>query len=237
MRSVRPARWAISATVVRSMPCSENISVAAKSDRSLYPAHVKGTDTTSTWDVHIGYLPPGRWNEMDRKGPRVRSVVGGHEVRPALTMEPIVWDSLQMTPRWLEEASSSAVAAIEPSLYANRGAAEWHRFLAGAQARGEVALVISMIGSPAPPKTVGLFGPTAGVSLPGAGGFATVGGPRIALATAPTPADGLGRADRDLALRVVNARDSTLPPTCWSPTTCTVELASVAEGTFQSPHS
>lgn len=175
---------------------------------------MKGTATTSTWDVHIGYLPPGRWDELDRQGPRVRNVVGGHEVRPALTKEPIEWDSLRMTPRWVGDDSSRAVAAVDPSLYANRGAAEWHRFLAGTQVRGEVALVISMIGSPAPPKTVGLLGPGAGVSLPGAGGFASVAGPRIMLATAPTPADGLGRADRDLALRLVNARDSTLP--WWS---------------------
>ena len=75
----------ISASVARTKPSSENGSVAAESDRSLYPAHVQGTETTSTWDVHIGYMPPGRWDEMDRKGPRVRSVVGGHEVRPALT--------------------------------------------------------------------------------------------------------------------------------------------------------
>jgi hypothetical protein len=91
-----------------------------------------------------------------------------------------------------------------------RGAAEWQRFLAGTQVRGDVALAISMIGSPAPPQTRGLLGAGAGVSLPGAGGFNSVAGPRIMLATAPTPADDLGRADRDLALRLVNARDSTL---------------------------
>jgi hypothetical protein len=188
--------------------------VAAKSDRSLYPAHVKDADTTSSWDVHIGYLPPSRWDELDRKGARVRSVVGGHEVRPALTKEPIEWDSLRMTPRWIGDDSSCAVAAIQPSLYANRGAAEWQRFLAGTQVRGDVALAISMIGSPAPPQTRGLLGAGAGVSLPGAGGFNSAAGPRIMLATAPTPADDLGRADRDLALRLVNARDSTLP--WWS---------------------
>ena len=71
------------------------------------------------------------------------------------------------------------------------------------------------IGCPDEPEIVPLGGPSATVSLPGAAlGFASVGGPRIALAVPPTPAEGLGPADRDLALRLANTRDPALP--WWS---------------------
>ncbi len=170
-------------------------------------------DGASRWDVHIGYLPPHRWDEMPDE--RARRVVGGHEVRPTLTTEPIAWEGLGMTPRWVGDDSSSAVAAIQPGLFANRGAAEWSRFLAGARTRRELALVISMLGGPEEPTMVGPGGPSASVSLPGsAGGSATVGGPRVVLATPPTPAEGLGPADRDLALRLAGNRDGGLP--WWS---------------------
>ena len=122
-------------------------------------------DGASRWDVHIGYLPPHRWDEMPDE--RARRVVGGHEVRPTLTTEPIAWEGLGMTPRWVGDDSSSAVAAIQPGLFANRGAAEWSRFLAGARTRRELALVISMLGGPEEPTMVGPGGPSASVSLPG----------------------------------------------------------------------
>ena len=174
---------------------------------------MNGADGASRWDVHIGDLPPHRWDEMPDE--RARRVVGGHQVRPTLTTESIAWEGLGMTPRWVGDDSSGAVAAIQPGLFANRGAAEWFRFLAGAQTRHELALVISMLGGPEEPTMVGPGGPLASVSLPGSvGGSATVGGPRVVLATPPTPAEGLGPADRDLALRLADNRDGGLP---WWP--------------------
>jgi hypothetical protein len=119
-----------------------------------------------------------------------------------------------MVPRWIGDDSSGAVATIEPSVYHDRGADEWRRFVAGAQRRGEVALAISMIGQPRDPSVVrftGLTGPSESVTLPGAAmGFGSVGGSRIALAAPPAPAEDLERADRDLALRLVNTRDLAL---------------------------
>jgi hypothetical protein len=135
--------------------------------------------------------------------------------RPPLTSEPVAWEELDMTPRWLGDDSSSAVAASQPSNMSNHGAVEWDRFLAGTRARSELALAISMIGSPEEPEIRLPFGPSASVSLPGSEPDTTyVGGPRIPLARPPSPAPSLGRADRDLALRLVNGRDATLP--WWS---------------------
>lgn len=75
---------------------------------------------TSRFDVHIGYLPPQRWDELPNTE-RGREVFGGSRERPGLTVEPIAWESLRMTPRWLGDDSSSAVAAIQPSNFYNRG--------------------------------------------------------------------------------------------------------------------
>ncbi len=113
-----------------------------------------------------------------------------------------------MTAAALSQRSNQATCGM-------RGLPEWDRFFAGAQARHELALAISMIGSPEEPETVWPGGPSASVSLPGAApGIAHVGGPRIRLAQAPSPAPSLGQADRDLALRLVNGRDAALP--WWS---------------------
>jgi len=100
--------------------------------------------SASSWDVHIGYLPPHRWDDLVDRDEHARRVVGGHEVRPTITSEPIAWEPLGLTPRWIGEDSSGAVVAIEPSMFANRGADEWRRFRAGTAKRGELALAISM---------------------------------------------------------------------------------------------
>jgi hypothetical protein len=168
----------------------------------------------STWDIHIGYLPPQQWEELPDTE-HAREVFGGSRERPGITVEPIAWESLRMTPRWLGDDSSNAVVAIQPNNFFNQGAAEWDRFIAGTQTRQELALAVSMIGSADAPKIASLGGPTASVSLPvPAPGIAHVGGPRIPLARAPSVVKGLVPADRDLALRLINARDPALP--WWS---------------------
>jgi len=171
-------------------------------------------DDTSGFDVHIGYLPPQRWDELPDTE-RAREVFGGSRERPGLTVELIAWESLRMTPRWLGDDSSNAVAAIQPSNFYDRGATEWGRFIAGARARQELALAISMIGSADEPKIRWPGGPMASVSLPVAPpDVAHVGGPRIPLARAPSAAEGLGPVDSDLASRLINIRDPALP--WWS---------------------
>lgn len=173
------------------------------------------TRISATWDVHIAYLPPHRWDEFAHHDADALQRITGQSGRPSITAEPLEWDAVHMTPRWLGDDSSGAVAALQPSLVANRGADEWQRFHSGAVARDEVALVISMIGTPEPPKIMSVFGPGASVSLPGSvTGSEYVGGARISLAAKPNLAEGLDGADRDLASRLVTTRDLALP--WWS---------------------
>jgi hypothetical protein len=173
------------------------------------------TRVWATWDVHIAYLPPHRWEELAHHDADALQRITGQSGRPSITAEPVAWDALHITPRWLEEDSSRAVAALQPNLVANRGADEWQRFRMGAAARDEVALAISMIGTPEPPKIMSPFGPQASISLPGsATGSEYVGGARINLAAKPTLAEGLDGADRDLASRLITTRDLALP--WWS---------------------
>lgn len=173
------------------------------------------SSVASAWDIHIGYLPPDRWDELADRDVRARQSLGGQGLRPGLTSEAVAWETLHMTPRWIGDDSSAAVAAIEPTLKHNLGADEWHRFIAGARSRGEVALAISMIGHPTDESIVSfagvLSGITESVTLPGASqGFSSVGGARIALAKPPVVGEGLGRADRDLAVRLAGTREPTL---------------------------
>jgi hypothetical protein len=174
---------------------------------------VSSADTSSTWDVHIGHLPPHRWDELPDTQ-RAREVIGGRRERPAITMEPIEWEALRITPRWLEDDSSNAVAAIQPSNVWKRGATEWERFTRGAQRRNQPVLTISEIGSLEEPDVVWPGGPTSSISLPvDAPGVAYVSGTRISLARVPPVVDGLEPADEALA-RLLTARDPELP--WWS---------------------
>jgi hypothetical protein len=205
-RYARPSSWLSSSVGDEGTVCQ-----AISPGSAHYSACMDSAGGASSLDVHIGHFPPQRWDDLEDRDEHARRVVSGHEVRPTITSEPIAWEPLGLTPRWIGEDSSGAVAAIEPSLLANRGANEWRRFLAGTAKRDELALAISMIGSPDEPEIVQLGGPSASVSLPGAAlGFASVGGPRIALAVPPKPAEDLGPADRDLALRLADTRDPAL---------------------------
>jgi hypothetical protein len=187
---------------------------------------------TVTLDVHIGAQAPAWWDETESQvadGERAPLSWAEGRNRPAITRELIDWDTLGLTPRWLGEDSSEAVAAIEPGIFTGRGAQEWERFLEGARGRGELALAVSTIGSPGDggsqlPWARG----AASVLLPGAL-FSNVGGERLSLASRPEPAQDLGRADRDLALRLTNTRPTDLP--WWRLTLSGAALEGAAIGT------
>ena len=121
----------------------------------------------STLDIHIGAWPPSRWDEIDTIRAEHNPNAWGDQPRPGITSEVIDWAGLGFTPRWVGEDSSEAVVALEPSLFHDRGAAEWRRFVGAAQSRHELALAISQVGSAAEPEYRALGGPRAGVMLPG----------------------------------------------------------------------
>lgn len=168
---------------------------------------------TSALDVHIGYFPPERWDKLGIDGPDVQKAVGGHERRPSVTSEHIEWATIGLQPRWVGDDTSDAVAAIEPNQFHQRGVDEWRRYRAGAERRGELVVAVSMIGDneePAP-RSVLATADASVAMLATPMSFVSVVGDRVVLATPPELADGLNPADRDLALRLVSARDLALP--------------------------
>jgi hypothetical protein len=109
--------------------------------------------------------------------------------------------------------SSDCAAALDPSIYHGRGADELERFLAGAQDRGELALLITTMGNinDRRPRSLGATA-DASISLPGAETY--VSGSRLPAGATISVADGLDATDRDLALRLRNERRSDAP--WWS---------------------
>jgi hypothetical protein len=163
-----------------------------------------------TLDVHVGEWPPTRWDEIDAIRATENPLAWGSKARPRITSEVIDWEALGLTPRWVGDDSSEAVAALEPSRFHNHGAQEWERFRNGATARGELALAVSTLMTPTEPTPIALRRAGASVMLAGADS-SNVGGAQIALASPPGLVTGLVGADRDLALRIRTVRPLDLP--------------------------
>jgi len=98
--------------------------------------------------------------------------------------------------------TSDCVAAFDPSIFHSRGATELERFLSGAGARGESALIIATIGD-VNDDTRSVFGSARdSILLPGAQG--SIDGVRLPSGAQPALASDLSNADRDLGLRLRN---------------------------------
>ncbi len=154
--------------------------------------------------VHVRDREPGSEQEPVRSGygrQRFPRVPGGLD-----------WQKHGLQPRWLGTETSDCAVAVQPGSFHNRGTDERDRFLAGARRRGELALVVAMIGevdddSPRGP----LSHLDWSVSLSTM--FTSVNGRRLPTGTRPDIAPDLGSADRDLALRLL-ARPADAP--WWS---------------------
>ena len=123
------------------------------------------------------------------------------------------WTEHDLEPRWLGMESSDCAGALDPSIYHGRGIDELERFLAGARARDELALLITTMGNVNDPSPRRL-GATAdaSISLPGLGTY--ISGTRVPAGATISLADGLDATDRDLALRLRNERAADGP--WWS---------------------
>jgi len=144
--------------------------------------------------VHVGQPEPG--SQQDSR-PATR-----RPEAPAPVPAGLGWQQHGLEPRWLGMETSDCVAAVQPSTFHREGADEVERFFAGARQRGELALVLAVVGDAADerPRSV-LSRSDASVQLSKM--FTSVTGRRLPAGTRPTIAPGLGAADRDLAIRLL----------------------------------
>lgn len=140
--------------------------------------------------------------------------------RERIAAESIDWTRLGLRPRWVDDDTSTAVAALEACPYTDQGAEEWRRFQSGAHQRGERALYVSTT-QPGPkdrPFPV-IFGRSRSVDLPylPPNSFSIHGEP-IRLGNPPKLADSLTPTDRDLALRLLNEYTADVEWIAFQPT-------------------
>src|ERR671914_846786 len=115
-------------------------------------------------EVHVGVKSAER-SEARGEGP------------PTLSAPDFPWETLGVAPRFVGSESTGCVAALQPNIFHGRGDEEFKRFLDGADARGETALLISMIGQGDREARNPLALHDASVLLPGARG--SMGGRRL----------------------------------------------------------
>lgn len=160
-------------------------------------------------EVHVGTFSPAAWDERERDKTPLGILTRG--VRPRIGAEAVAWTDLGLEPRWVGEDTSTAVAALEAT---DRGADEWRRYFAGAEARSELALFVTTAEPPSDAPPVVLPGypmmkrpRSRNVDFPylGFDHFHIAGEP-LSLARPPALADGLSATDKDLALRIRNER-------------------------------
>jgi hypothetical protein len=154
--------------------------------------------------VHVAQPTPGSAAEqaLIASATRAHNVFGGSQGRLRIPGDA-AWQANGLEPRWLGMESSDCPAALEPSIFHGHGSDELKRFLDGADRRGEIALVISMIGDAEdtdPRRVTATY--DASIDLPL--NYNTVAGRRLPSGTKPRLAEDLGSADRDLALRLTN---------------------------------
>ncbi|MEV0453800.1 hypothetical protein [Catellatospora methionotrophica] len=154
--------------------------------------------------IHIGQPEPGSERERQHLAMEEHARDRGHSSEPLRVPAGVDWARHGLAPKWLGMDTSDCAVAIEPGHFTGRGDQERDRFLAAAARRGELALVISVIGDGDSPGR-NLFGRYGSVSV--SDSYTRVLGKRLPEGSRPTIVDGLTAADRDLALRLLSRPD------------------------------
>jgi hypothetical protein len=161
-----------------------------------------------SWDpnglvaVHIAVVDPASIPVLNPEAPQVSDYLLKRWAASA-KYAGIRWSELGAEPRWLDQDTSTCAAAINPSQFHNNGADELARFLAGATARDETALIIATLGNVDDDRARSpLSEYDAGVTFPGFNG--SIAGKRLPGRTPVSLAKDLDDADRDLGLRLRN---------------------------------
>jgi hypothetical protein len=159
--------------------------------------------------VHVGQPLPGSerdrwWRERAAR----RDSFGRRAGRMRRVPDGLDWARHGLEPCWLAAADSAGcAAAIEPGRFHGEGGEELSRLLAGAAQRRETALVVALIGDaeddvyapdrPAVPPDVVLH-------VGHQGSHTSVAGRRLPPRTSVRIAPSLGKAEHDLAARLLN---------------------------------
>lgn len=101
--------------------------------------------------VHIGSEPPATWDDIEDRQRKYGDQAAPHlqQLRwPAVADTTLDWSALGFEPRWVGFDTADCAAALQPSIFSGRGAAEFDRFRQGARSRDELALVVSALGRP-----------------------------------------------------------------------------------------
>ncbi|MFF0451311.1 hypothetical protein ACFYT4_33910 [Streptomyces sp. NPDC004609] len=148
--------------------------------------------------VHVAVPNP----EMPEPEPRAGPYARERYVASAKYAD-ISWSESGAEPRWLGMDTSTCAAAINPSHFHRHGADEFERFLAGAAARAEPALIIVTMGNADDDGVRSVLSHyDAGVDFRDFTG--SIAGKRRPAGTDISLAPDLDAADRDLGLRLRN---------------------------------
>lgn len=100
--------------------------------------------------IHIGTHDLTWWDDIEA---RQRAQVDTYNVflssgrRPSAADPGLDWAGFGLEPRWVGYDSADCAAALHPNVFSGQGADEYQRFRDGAENRGELALVISLLGN------------------------------------------------------------------------------------------
>lgn len=160
-----------------------------------------GSSDSGLVPVHIGQPEPGSDWEKQLRARREQPGNPFSALPPMRVPGDVAWAQNGLTPRWLGMESSDCPAAVQPGAFFGGGHEEYERFCSGAQRRGEVALVLAVVGNAVDSGTQSVFVGDV---------YTSVSGRPLPTGSWPEIAEGLEGADRDLAIRLLT-RPKTAP--------------------------
>lgn len=157
--------------------------------------------------VHVGLPDPATPSEGDESGNTWRRRRTVETRRTPLAAAGVDWQQLGVEPRWLGAETVDCIAALEPGYFSGSGRNEFSRLVEGAKQRGEMTLVISMLGQAGDDSSIRSVTTAADASLflPGFQGAITAR--RLPAGARPLLADGLSAPDHDLGNRLLGRPD------------------------------
>lgn len=159
--------------------------------------------------IHVGLRRPRPGGDLDDEVRPASGNVDWQRTRlSGLNKTEIDWDRHEIDPRWVEFDTADCAAALQPNIFTNHGGRELERFLAGAAERGEMAVLVSLLGF-AQDTTPSSFSGPGGDSVYLGATNTVVYGSRLGAKTRVELAPDMQPAEQDLGKRLLNrSRDA-----------------------------